>query len=219
MIPPARAILAAGALVLLAGAAPAADMRTVTDSAGRHADVPGRVERVYAAGGLASIFLYTLAPEKMLGWTRALGSEERAFVPARYAALPTLGRLTGRGNTAPSSRPSWSWTSPPRASTSATRCACSARSSSSPAAAWRSCSRHTTRTTRSCARDRVALLHQGRLARLGPPDEVITRESLREVYGVEVTVMEVAGAEGGVARVCVPALGAVGRGARSGRPS
>ena len=50
----------------------------------------------------------------------------------------------------------------------------------------------------------VALLHQGRLARLGPPDEVITRESLREVYGVEVTVMEVARAEGRVARVCVP---------------
>ena len=31
---------------------------------------PARVERVYAAGGPASIFLYTLAPEKMLGWTR-----------------------------------------------------------------------------------------------------------------------------------------------------
>ena len=65
----------------------------------------------------------------------------------------------------------------------------------------------------------VALLHQGRLARLGPPDEVITRESLREVYGVEVTVMEVARAEGRVARVCVPALGATGHGARPGRPS
>ena len=36
----------------------------------------------------------------MLGWTRPLGPEERAFVPARYAELPTLGRLTGRGNTA-----------------------------------------------------------------------------------------------------------------------
>ena len=48
---------------------------------------------------------------------------------------------------------------------------------------------------------------------------MITRESLREVYGVEVTVMEVARAEGRVARVCVPALDATGRGARSGRPS
>jgi iron complex transport system ATP-binding protein len=55
---------------------------------------------------------------------------------------------------------------------------------------------------------RVALLHRGRLARLGPPDEVITRESLREVYGVEVTVTEVSRAAGRPARVCVPTLGA-----------
>jgi len=54
----------------------------------------------------------------------------------------------------------------------------------------------------------VAPLHQSSLARLGPPDEVITRESLREVYGVEVTVTEVARADGRAARVCVPALGA-----------
>jgi iron complex transport system substrate-binding protein len=96
----ARALLAAGALVLLAGVAPAADTRSVTDSAGRRAEVPARVERVYAAGGPATIFLYTLAPEKMLGWNRPLSPEERAFVPTRFADLPTLGRLTGRGNTA-----------------------------------------------------------------------------------------------------------------------
>lgn len=95
-----RAVLAAGALLLLAGAASAADTRSVTDSAGRRAEVPARVERVYAAGGPASIFLYTLAPEKMLGWNRPPSAEERAFVPARFAELPTLGRLTGRGNTA-----------------------------------------------------------------------------------------------------------------------
>jgi len=59
---------------------------------------------------------------------------------------------------------------------------------------------------------RVALLHQGRLARLGPPGEVITRESLREVYGVEVTVTEVARADGGRARVCVPSLAPRGSG-------
>jgi ABC-type cobalamin/Fe3+-siderophores transport system ATPase subunit len=51
-------------------------------------------------------------------------------------------------------------------------------------------------------------LHQSRLARLGPPDEVITRESLRAVYGVEATVTEVARADGRVAHVCVPSLGA-----------
>jgi iron complex transport system substrate-binding protein len=95
-----QAILAAGALVLLASVAPAADTRSVTDSAGRRAELPARVERVYAAGGPASILLYTLAPEKMLGWSRAPDADERVFVPVRYAQLPTLGRLTGRGNTA-----------------------------------------------------------------------------------------------------------------------
>jgi len=95
-----RAMLAAGALVLLASAALAVDTRRVTDSTGRRAELPARVERVYAAGGPASIFLYTLAPEKMLGWNRAPDRDERAFMPARFAELPTLGRLTGRGNTA-----------------------------------------------------------------------------------------------------------------------
>jgi ABC-type cobalamin/Fe3+-siderophores transport system ATPase subunit len=54
---------------------------------------------------------------------------------------------------------------------------------------------------------RVALLHHGRLARLGRPDEVITAESLREVYGVEVAITPVVRADGRTARVCVPALG------------
>jgi len=61
---------------------------------------------------------------------------------------------------------------------------------------------------------RVALLHRGRLARLGPPAEVITRGSLHEVYGVEVTVLEVIRPDGRRARVCIPALG----GATGGAP-
>src|SRR5262245_30907969 len=35
----------------------------------------------------------------MLGWTRAPSPEARPFLPGRYAELPELGRLTGRGNT------------------------------------------------------------------------------------------------------------------------
>jgi iron complex transport system permease protein len=69
---------------------------------------------------------------------------------------------------------------------------------------------------------RVALLHHGRLARLGRPDEVITAESLREVYGVQVTITQVTRADGRTARVCVPALGSGGHGilpAHSGPPS
>ncbi|HXJ83406.1 MAG TPA: hypothetical protein VMS64_32560 [Candidatus Methylomirabilis sp.] len=47
------------------------------------------------------------------------------------------------------------------------------------------------------------------------PARVITRESLHEVYHVEVTVTEVARADGRVARVCVPSLGRAARGPES----
>ena len=72
-----------------------------------------------------------------------------------------------------------------------------------------------------CA-DRVAVLHHGRLARLGRPAEAITAESLPEVYGVQVTITQVTRADGHTARVCVPALGSGGHGilpGHSGPPS
>jgi iron complex transport system ATP-binding protein len=52
---------------------------------------------------------------------------------------------------------------------------------------------------------RVALLHGGRLARLGAPAEVVTAECLREIYGVEVDVLALPDDRGG-RRVCVPRL-------------
>jgi iron complex transport system ATP-binding protein len=53
-----------------------------------------------------------------------------------------------------------------------------------------------------CA-DLVALLHEGRLARLGPAPEVITSATLRETYGVDVEVVTVT-REGRTLRVCLP---------------
>ncbi len=74
--------------------------RVFVDSAGRHVVVPRNIERVYAAGPPASIIVYTLAPEKLIGWNRRLHPAEKTFMPTRYTTLPVLGRLTGRGNTA-----------------------------------------------------------------------------------------------------------------------
>ena len=61
---------------------------------------PAKVERVYAAGPPASILVFAIAPDKLTGWTRAMRPNEAAFFDERYAQLPELGRLTGRGNTA-----------------------------------------------------------------------------------------------------------------------
>ncbi len=61
---------------------------------------PRKTERVYAAGPPASVLVFAIAPDKLLGWTRAFRPNEAAFVPEKYAVLPELGRLTGRGSTA-----------------------------------------------------------------------------------------------------------------------
>jgi iron complex transport system substrate-binding protein len=73
---------------------------TVTDGAGRAVPVPARVERVFPAGPPAAIFLYTLAPELLIGWPRANRPEEREFLLPDVGGRPEVGRITGRGNTA-----------------------------------------------------------------------------------------------------------------------
>lgn len=80
-------------------AASAADARTVTDSAGRHVDIPDTVNRVFAAGPPASILVYILAPDKLTGWPRRPHDQELPFIAEAYSDLPETGRLTGRGNT------------------------------------------------------------------------------------------------------------------------
>lgn len=56
-----------------------------------------------------------------------------------------------------------------------------------------------------CA-DRVAMLHEGRLARTGVPAEAITAESLRQLYGVDVEVIEVETESGTRRTACIPLL-------------
>lgn len=72
----------------------------VTDATGRTIALPSKIERVYAAGPPAMVLVLALAPEKLVGWTRAPRDDERALLPDAVAALPGLGRHTGRGNTA-----------------------------------------------------------------------------------------------------------------------
>ncbi len=91
---------AALSLIISALALPQAETsaRIVTDSAGRKVAVPEQVERVYPAGPPASIFLYVLAPEKMLGWPRAPTPEEGALLAPAYRSLPDLGQLGDTAN-------------------------------------------------------------------------------------------------------------------------
>jgi iron complex transport system substrate-binding protein len=91
--------LSCGAIFGLTFAPPFTQAKAFADSTGRRVDVPDAIRRVFPAGPPASVTIFAVAPEKMLGWTRAPGPEARPFLPAQYAELPEVGRLTGRGNT------------------------------------------------------------------------------------------------------------------------
>ena len=94
----ARTLFAALACVALLAAR--ADALTVTDSAGRAVEIPDTVSRVFASGPPASIAIYALRPEVLLGWPRALRDYEKPYIAAPYRELPETGRLTGRGGEA-----------------------------------------------------------------------------------------------------------------------
>lgn len=68
------------------------------DSAGRQVNLPDKIDRIYASGPPAAIYLYVLKPQALLGWPRALRPEERRYVAPPFRDLPDTGRLTGRGN-------------------------------------------------------------------------------------------------------------------------
>ena len=95
-IPAARRLLPV-LLVALLGLTAAVQARTVTDSAGRVVEIPDEVTRVFAAGPPASILVYALKPETLLGWPRALRDYEKPYIAEPYRELPETGRLTGRG--------------------------------------------------------------------------------------------------------------------------
>jgi iron complex transport system substrate-binding protein len=80
-------------------APPAARAASVTDAAGRAITIPDKIERIFAAGPPASILLYTLAPDLLLGWTRSPTPAQCEFLGPGACDKPEVGRLTGRGNT------------------------------------------------------------------------------------------------------------------------
>jgi iron complex transport system substrate-binding protein len=89
------------ALGLLASTAMArgvrAQNRSIVDSVGRRVDAPVRAARVLAAGPPASILLYVLAPEAMVGWVPQPPADAKPFLLPAVRELPASPRLTSRG--------------------------------------------------------------------------------------------------------------------------
>src|SRR6202034_4608860 len=70
---------------------------TITDATGRTVTVPDKVSRVYPAGPPATVEIYTLAPDLLMGWIEPPSADAREFLLPDVAARPQVPRLTGRG--------------------------------------------------------------------------------------------------------------------------
>ena len=69
------------------------ETREITDMAGRKVTVPAAedIESVCSTGPVAAIFMYMVAPDKLLGWNYELNDVEKSIILEKYHDLPNFG--------------------------------------------------------------------------------------------------------------------------------
>ncbi len=72
-----------------------ASTRVVKDMSGRDVEIPVKIEKVFSTSSTGSAVIYTLAPQKLVGWNSELRENEKPFIAPEYQALPDLGRWKG----------------------------------------------------------------------------------------------------------------------------
>ena len=75
-------------------------LRQVTDMAGRVVELPVQIDKVYSTGQPGVVMLYTINPEKLLGWCLKFSDEAEEYIQPEYLSLPVLGLMQGGNNTA-----------------------------------------------------------------------------------------------------------------------
>ena len=63
-----------------------AQAREFLDDAGRAVAVPARIARVFASGPPASVLVFAVAPDKLLGWTTPFRDAERPLGASAFQA-------------------------------------------------------------------------------------------------------------------------------------
>jgi iron complex transport system substrate-binding protein len=71
-----------------------------TDDAGRTRTIPCPVKRVYSTNPIAQIYVYTIAPETMVGVNAVLTLGERRYMLPETVKLPVVGGWFGKNGTA-----------------------------------------------------------------------------------------------------------------------
>lgn len=64
--------------------------RVVTDMMGRKVTIPKTVSKVISLSNNTTVDTYILAPDKLLGWSRAPSADAKPYIDDKYFNLPTL---------------------------------------------------------------------------------------------------------------------------------
>jgi iron complex transport system substrate-binding protein len=68
--------------------------------AGRTVEIPAEIKDIYSTGQPGVIMLYTLCPDRLLGWCLPISDAEAEYLNPKYLSLPVLGLMQGSNNTA-----------------------------------------------------------------------------------------------------------------------
>ncbi|MEG0615965.1 MAG: ABC transporter substrate-binding protein [Oscillospiraceae bacterium] len=71
-------------------------VQSFTDSLGRVIELPTDLQRVAPSGTLSQIVLYTLAPDRIVGWTSNPSKEMKKYFDEKYTSLPVFGTFYGK---------------------------------------------------------------------------------------------------------------------------
>lgn len=68
-----------------------AGMREITDMAGRTMEIPVSIDKIFSTGAVAAIYLYTIDPDRLLGWNYDLNDLEKKIILPKYHDIPSYG--------------------------------------------------------------------------------------------------------------------------------
>ncbi|MBU2703473.1 iron complex transport system substrate-binding protein [Sporomusaceae bacterium BoRhaA] len=73
--------------------------RAITDMAGRTVMLPQKIHKIYPASPIGSVFVYTIDPELLIGWSYHMASDESKFILPNYRKLPVVGGWSAQNAT------------------------------------------------------------------------------------------------------------------------
>ncbi|NTV89383.1 MAG: ABC transporter substrate-binding protein [Clostridiales bacterium] len=75
-----------------------ADKQEITDMLGNKVIIPKNIKKIYCSSPIGTYIIYTLAPDRLLGWNSKMTEEALQYISADYKTLPVLGGTMGGTN-------------------------------------------------------------------------------------------------------------------------